>query len=240
MPGTNEPFAGEYPSFRGKKRPLQGWNPTKWTWDREDHQAGERERSKRRERDCGRRGLFNRFKKSPIIPRGGRREAVCLPGGVGCNYRERSKWDRRGDVSGNIIFHFNGGLFCLLYFLGLFYLPLNPSLIPFICFSCLRRRFYRGLYHDPVLVPLSPSSSLFLSPLLPLLLLAPAGSTASFYLGANVLIACGRSSRPTRFLPSSISSFSWLLRGHRPPKSLEMRISHSCLGFRHINEEIFW
>lgn len=66
--------------------------------------------------------------------------------------------------------------------------------------------------------PSLSSSSFFLSPLLPLLLLAPPGSTTSFYLGANVLIACGRSSRPTHCLPSSVSS--WLLRDHRLPKSL--------------------
>lgn len=71
--------------------------------------------------------------------------------------------------------------------------------------------------------PLLSSASLFLSPP-PQLLLTSAGSTASFYLGANVLIACGRSSRPPRFpsspppRPPRLSSFSaWLPRGHRPP-----------------------
>lgn len=110
--------------------------------------------------------------------------------------------------------------------------PPDSSLIPFICFSCLlRRSFCRGPFiRSPVLVPL-PLRLRSSYPRHPaaLLLLAPAGSTASFYLGANVLIACGRSSRPTRFLPSSVSS--WLLRGHRPPKLLlwRVRVSHSCL-----------
>lgn len=153
---------------------------------------------------------------------------VCSPGGVGCNYRERSKWGRRGDVSGNVIFHFNGGLFCLLRFLGLFYRPLDPSLISFICFSCLlRRRFYCSPFiRGPVLVP----PSLRLALLIPV---TAASSSCSCRLDSFLLSWRERlnSLRPL-FAPDSLSSFLGLVATSRPPTAetvaSEMHVSHSC------------
>lgn len=83
------------------------------------------------------------------------------------------------------------------------------------------RRFYRGPFiHGLILV--SPSSAtLFLFSPPQLLLLTPAGSTASFYLGANVLIACGRSLRPSRFPPPS-TFFVFLVTTSRPPTVVEI------------------
>lgn len=169
------------------------------------------------------RGLFNRFKKSPISSRGKEGAAVCSPGETGCSHRERSKWDRRGDVNENVIFHFNGRSSSVSFSLS--DSSVVPSASPFICFSLFPPS------GDSTVAPLSaiPSPSLpsrssfvslFLSPLLPFLLFAPADSTAFFYLGANVLIACGRSSRPSRVPFPSVSSSSWLLGGHRSSKWL--------------------
>lgn len=113
----------------------------------------------------------------------------------------------RGCHGENVIFHFNGGLFCVPLLRSRTFLaaPSSPSrTTPFICFFSLLRSgiLHRGPFiRGPVLVP-SPFPPLFLFFLSLLLLLASASSTASFYLGANVLIACG-----PLFAPVSLSSF---------------------------------
>lgn len=131
----------------------------------------------------------------------------------------------RGCHGENVIFHFNGAHFCVPLLRSRTFLaaPSSPSrTTPFICFFSLLRSgiLHRGPFiRGPVLVP-CPFPPLFLFFLSLLLLLASASSTASFYLGANVLIACGRSSRLSRFPPSPRyhPPLVWLLSGHRPPK----------------------
>jgi len=153
------------------------------------------------------------------------------------NHRERSKWDRRGDVNENVIFHFNGRSSSISFSLSIFSVDLSVS--PFICFSLFPPT------RDSTVAPLSaiPSSllslssrlsfvSLFLSPLLPFLLLAPADSTAFFYLGANVLIACGRSSRPSRVPFPSISSRGYFAAtDHRNGYGRGTRLTHLYLKY---------
>lgn len=167
--------------------------------------------------------LFNRFKKSPISPRGKEGERL---------FAHPERWDV---TTGRGVSEIVAGMSTRTSFFILMVGPLsspflsNFSVVPptssFICFSLFPPT------GDSTVAPLSaiPSPSLsshssfvslFLAPLLPFLLLAPADSTAFFYLGANVLIACGRSSRPSRVPFPSVSSSSWLLRGHRPSKWL--------------------
>lgn len=137
----------------------------------------------------------------------------------------------RGCHDEDVIFHFNGGLFSVLLFRSLVYLSRRPliPLIPFICFVPSPGRgsstvwpLYSRSRSGPLHFP--PVPSLFLSQAAAASSSARSrrGSTASFYLGANVLIACGRSSRPFRFPPfPSVSSSSRVATPQppRPPKS---------------------
>lgn len=98
--------------------------------------------------------------------------------------------------------------------------PLLPSSRLFVSLVSCAGDSTVAFYLGPVPTPLRPHPSSsryhrFFFFFFFFLLLAP-GSIASFYLGANVLIACGRSSRSTLFLPSSTSP--WLFHRHQPPK----------------------
>lgn len=96
---------------------LQGWKVRDRCWGEirpksgrktEEHRAGKKRERGQKEWERGRRGarlrsrgLFNRFKKSPIIPRGWRvAEGQLFARVEGWHVTtEWSKWDRRGDVS---------------------------------------------------------------------------------------------------------------------------------------------
>lgn len=112
---------------------------------------------------------------------------------------------------------------------------LPPHLFVSLCFPPTRDSTVAPLSAIPSsLLSLSSRSSfvsLFLSPLLPFLL-APADSTAFFYLGANVLIACGRSSRPSRVPFPSVSSRGYFAAtDHRNGYGRGTRLTHLYLKY---------